>query len=179
MSNKKQLLPICIIVCLISFVFLMGCTSRIYVTPSPQKVNVATIEEFVIMNDITIINDQPSTELMTFGISVGRHFQGRLNEFTDAVVESLSTELKQRGLMIAENANKTIKVGVTDAEYSEVGFRYKCTILLRVTTDSEYATIIESDNFSPAHPDRVCGGAITLAIGELFNDKKFIEYLRE
>jgi hypothetical protein len=155
---------------------LTGCAYHI--PPKPQQVNSKNIQEFNSVKAFHIINNQPSKDELTIGTSLGRRFYSSLHEFSDAAVELLTSELTKRGMTSSIDATKVLKLSVLDAQLTERGFRWNCAVSMKMETDEGYTAEFKANNLTPSM-ERVCGGAITLAITKIMNDQKFINYLKE
>ncbi len=179
MGHVKNKFSYSFFVVFILSIVLSGCGGVFHISPKPQNVNSTRIGELNFTKTVNIINNQPSKDKFTIGTSIGRNYISELNDFTKAAVELLSAELSQRGMTISKEASKEIKLAVTGVELTERGFRWNCKVYLNVIAGKNYETALNAHNLSPAHQDRVCGGAITLVITELMNDKEFLDYLNE
>lgn len=174
--RPRAMLPYKLVFALIITFVLTSC-AKIHHLPVAQQVDPQNIQEFNIDKSFSVINNQPSRERLILGKFYLGSFYSSLFEFTDVAVASLNSELSQRGMTISDDAEKVLKLAVTDAQISEVGFRWKCAVSLDIETDEGYKASYVVNNLTPSNT-RVCGGAITMAITELLKDQKVISYLK-
>ena len=165
-------------------VFLVGllslsCTHHL--VPSLQRVNSTRIPDISTNQKIKLENAQDSTEKIVFFVHGGiRKWESNLNELTEKAIELLTIELKQRGAVISDEAEKVLKLAVIKAERIDhvEGYRRRARLTLQVETGDGYNKEFAVENLSPGHPDRVMGGAITLALTDMFNDQNILEYIK-
>ena len=105
-------------------------------------------------------------------------YEGNLNELTEKAIELLTVELKQRGAIISDEAEKVLKLAVKKAGIERGKYRKRVFLTLQVETGEGYNIEFPAQNLSPAKPNRAMGGAITLALTDMFNDQKILEYIK-
>ena len=159
---------------------LMGCSH--YLIPTPQVVNTARITEFTIDSNIKFVNLQ-SENTKIFAIkSTYKTYKGTLAEWTEKAIELLADELTKRGGSIDENGSKVLKLGVTEYKRVVGATRISHNINLHLEMGNGYKTNYYAQNKIAGiktSAERGFGGAITLAITDMFNDKEFVSYLKE
>jgi hypothetical protein len=92
----------------------------------------------------------------------------------------LKSEVQKRGGEISEDGFKVISLSVLSAhvETHSSGSGTRCTLTMHVETGDGYSTDISVVNNAGIGINRPAGGAITLAVTELLNDKNIIQYLK-
>jgi hypothetical protein len=156
-------------------ILVIGCTHHL--VPNAQRVNENRISDFTTTQRINIVNNQPSTEKVTF-LSGMNTYYGNLNEWTDEAVNLLKMELQQKGAAIDPGADKVIKLSIIEAKLIQGAIRLRCDLNLRVETGDGYTNEFFVQNLSGGDHARASGGAITLALTDMLNDKNIIEYLK-
>ncbi len=158
-------------------VALTGCKNH-HFPPIPQPVNPERIQKFKSTKMFVIINNQPSKDKLLIGKTFGHRFYSSLHEYSDAAVKLLARELKKRGMTSADDAAKVLKLSVSYAQLVDKNYRYYCSVSMTVETDEGY-NLDSKANHQSSSIQKVCGGAITVAITNILNDEKFINYLKE
>lgn len=173
--NNSSIFRLISTVSLFVFLLLLMSCSR-HLRPEMQRVNEQRVPEFSLNQEITIINMQPSTEEISIVAGMNT-YKVNLKELTDEAVKLLNLELQKRGASLSPDAEKVIKLSVTEAKFIPGGFRLGYDVNLHAETGDGYGANYYVENRSGGGVARASGGAITLAITELFNDEKIIGYL--
>ena len=171
----------------ISIIFILllgsvGCTYnyRPYSLPmKPGMVPDFTASKVV----VAIVNAQTSDELIKLRSYWGSSVVANLKEWTGIAVDLLRTELSKRGISVAEDAKKELKLTITQAKSFRKTYTYT-TLTLKVELGNGYIAKFQGENYSqsPLLHDamgRSSGGAITRAVAAMLNDRKIISYLKE
>jgi len=148
--------------------FCLSCTHHL--VPSLQRVNSTRIPDISTNQKIRLENTQSSTETILF------YSHGWIHEHK--VIELLRLELEQKGAILSDKAEKVLKLSVKKAGFDQGQFRKRAYLTLQVETGNGYNVEIPAQNLTPAVPDRAMGGAITLALTDMFNDQKILEYIK-
>jgi hypothetical protein len=157
---------------LILFAF-VGCTHRLVIKQYPMKEGM--VPNFAGLQPVNIINAQDSAEEVLIGqILVVHKYLANLQEWTDTAVKVLKSELHERNIATNIEAQKKIKLAITDVELSFAG----CTLNLKVETGDGYTRMFTGDNNSPWKINRACGGAVTRAVAAMLNDDTILAYLK-
>ena len=175
MKRSSIFQPISIVSFFMLLLLLMNCTHHL--VPDAQRINEERVPELALNKGITIINMQTSTEEVTFLSGVDT-YKGNLKEWTDEAVRLLKLELQKRGASLSPDAEKVIKLSVTEAKLVQGAIRLRCDLSLHVETADGYSADYYVENLSGGDHARASGGAITLALTEMFNDEKIINYLK-
>ena len=170
---KKSLL-------LILLAFLVGCTHNYSVKPFPIKPDL--IPDMNIKNSVHIVNAQDKGTNNVFYSKAGSKWVGDLGDWTENAAELLKFEMKKRNITISENANKVLKLTITEGKLDSEFAGIRCVVKLKVEAGNGYTQIFEGNhrNSSPfAEQARyhAGAGAVTKAVTDLLNDRKIIEYL--
>lgn len=170
---KKSLL-------LIVLAFLVGCTHNYSVKPFPIKPEL--VPEMNVNNSVRIVNAQDKETNNVFYSVGGSKWVGDLGEWTEQAAGLLKFEMKKRNINITEDANKILKLAITEGELDSEFSGIRCVVKLKVEAGNGYIQIYEGNhlNSSPfAEQARyhAGAGAVTRAVTDLLNDRKIIEYL--
>ncbi|OEU74241.1 MAG: hypothetical protein BA864_08970 [Desulfuromonadales bacterium C00003093] len=160
--------------------FLSSCGGTYLVVPTPQDVNPDRVVDIKLNNKIKIINIQQSKTNVPIGVLSFVNHEANLNEWTNKSIQLLKSELKKRGGIVSEDGLKVLSLSVLSAhvETRSMGSGTRCNLTIHVKAGDEYSTDISVVNNAGIGVDRPAGGAITLAITELLNDEKILNYLR-
>ena len=170
---KKSLL-------LIVLVFLVGCTHNYSVKPFPIKPEL--VPAMHVTDSVQILNVQSEGKNYVFRRAGSNKWIGDLGDWTENAVDLLKFELKKRNINITEDANKILKIAITEGKLSGEFGGSRCVVKLKVEAGNGYTQIYEGNhlNSSPfAQQARyhAGAGAVTRAVTDLLNDRKIIEYL--
>ena len=170
---KKSLLFI-VLACLV------GCTHNYSVKPFPIKPD--QIPDIKIKNPVHIVNDQDRGANVVFYSVGGSKWIGDLGDWTEQAAGLLKFEMTKRDITISENANKVLKLAITEGKLDSEFSGIRCVVKLKVTAGNGYTQIYEGNhrNSSPfAEQARyhAGAGAVTRAVTDLLNDRKIMDYL--
>ena len=163
-----------------SLTLLMGCSH--YLMPTPQVVNTNRITEFTIDSNIELINLQSENTKIFEIKTTYKTYKGTLAEWTEKAIELLSDELTKRGGSINENDPKILKLAVTEYKRVVGMSRISFNLKLHLEMGNGYKADYYAENKNApikSSGERGFGGAITLAITDMLNDKEFVSYLKE
>ena len=160
---------------LLLFISLFSCAQHI--VPKPQIVDESRVLRFEVNESIIIVNNQPSKEDKSlYGGSM--LIKGNWNEWTEKAVKLLKSELTKRGRTTNSPSKKMIKLAIENIELEAGAVLFSCELNLIVETGSGYKADYFVRNRTPHSLVRAGGGAITLAIIKMLNDKEIISYLQ-
>jgi len=163
---------------MIIFAVLTGCSKTILVNPELQYVNPPDrITNGSLKSKIDLINNQQSNKAKYFSDFTIHKLEGNMHEWTDQVVQLAKHELEQRGALVTENAVKKMYFSFEGTELELGSFVYICKGTLKVKTSSGYESKYSVSNRTPGTVNRACGGAITLSVIDLLNDKNIQLFL--
>ena len=169
--GSRKLLALLVI--LIGFA---GCTHRISVEQYPMKEGMVTA--FLGEGPVNVINAQDSTDEELIG-QLGFHkYLANLHEWTDVAIKVLETELHDRNIVTTTEAEKTLKLSITDVDFYQGAFSIRCKLDLKVETGDGETMEFTGDNNSPWTLYRACGGAVVRAVGAMLNHPNVLYYLR-
>ena len=162
------------------FAYLAGCTHNYSVKPFPIKPEL--LPELNIKKSVHITNVQNQGKNNVFKSGAGSKWIGDLGEWTGQAVDLLKFELNKKNVNITDDADKILKLAITEGKLSTEFSGIRCVVLLKVVAGNGYTQIYEGNhrNSSPfAEQARyhAGAGAITRAVTDLLNDRKIIEYL--
>lgn len=161
---------------LLLLVILAGCTHK-YV-PEEYPIKPGMVPEFKGNQEITIINAQGSSEEVLIGSQGFHKWYGDLQKWTSTAIGVLKTELANQGIPVSDNAEKKLKLAVTNVNIYFEFFTIRCVLNLKVETGDGYSREFKGDNASPATLYRACAGAVTRAVAAMLNDDTIIAYLK-
>jgi len=170
---KKSLL-------LIVLAYLVGCTHNFSVKPFPIKPDL--LPELNIKNSVHIVNAQNQGKNTVFKRGGGSKWIGDLGEWTGQAVDLLKFELNKQNVTITDDADKILKLAITEGKLSSEFSGIRCVVILKVEAGNGYTQKYEGNhrNSSPIAEQarRYAGaGAVTRAVTDLLNDREIIEYL--
>lgn len=165
-----------LLVLLLILIGFAGCTHRVSVEQYPMKEGMVT--SFLGEQPVHVINAQDSADEELIG-QLGFHkYLANLQEWTDIAIRVLETELHDRNIVTTTEAEKEIKLAITDVDFYQGAFSIRCKLDLKVETGDGDAKVFTGDNNSPWTLYRACGGAVVRAVGAMLNDPNILYYLR-
>lgn len=170
---KKSLL-------LVAIVCLVGCTHNFSVKPFPIKADL--LPKLNIEKSVQIVNAQDQGTKNVFYSVGGSKWIGDLGEWTDQAAGLLKFELNKQNVTITDDADKILKLAITEGKLVSEFSGIYCVVKLKVEAGNGYTQKYEGNhrNSSPiAEQARhyAGAGAVTRAVTDLLNDRKIIEYL--
>lgn len=172
MYCKKALLGVIVVI----FVF-AGCTHH-YV-PEADTFRLEDIHEFASKNSITLINMQGATEEMLYASSMGHDYFANLPAWTETAIEIAQRELSARGMHVAEDQSKSLKLSINTVKGSFRPLSMRVILTLSAETGDGYSGIYTGNNQSPANIYRAADGAVMRAVAEMLRDGRIIDYLMD
>jgi len=163
-----------------SFVLLLsGCSFTIPVYPEFQAVNPANRINKTFNHEVQLINDQKINEQKYFSDYSTHKVEGNMYLWTDQVIELTKYELEKRNGFVIKESEKKLYLSFNANEVEDRNFVVVCKGTLSVKTSSGYEKSYSVKNGVPAVSGipRACGGAITLSVIELLNDKNIHDFL--
>ena len=142
----------------------------------PERISLGTLPPGTA---VTLVNDQPDTEIRKLGSLGWHHWDASLSQLTDVVITQLSQELANRGAVIREGADKTLKIAVLDGKYTEGMWIMRTEMLVRYETGDGYMQKAEVANRTPE--GGVAYGynsAIAVVVINILNDPAIAGYLK-
>lgn len=154
-----------------------GCTYHL--VPSIRSIDPALVRDFKGDQAVCVLNISTATGETILGMNVGGDtFVGDLHKWTNTAVASLQLELQQRGFIMRDcgEGTKEIKLAISSVRFeAEMGNR--CYVALHLETghgySRDYVTCKSAFDYHKASD-----GAVTMAVTDILNDKKVIEYLQ-
>ena len=174
MFSRARILFIVIVM----LIGIIGCTHRY--TPKQYPLKPGMAPEFSGGHPISLINVQESTdEVLICKTEFNEKLFGNLQEWTDSVIGLLRSELEKRDIVPTEDADKQLRISVTQAKVETTVFTIRCFIYLKVETGDGYEKEIEinSGSFAGIY-ERACDGAVTRAVAAILNDDTILAYLK-
>lgn len=169
--NGPKFFVLCILVLAIT-----SCAKH-YVKPKAPAVNPDHVLAFTCEKTFKVINDQPSKEDKAVGRSGIGTFYVALHTFTEEAARLLTEELTKRGMRPAVDAEKVIRLAVTDIKIFD-RFSYNCILEMDVDINNDYRHSFKANNVSP-HGGKVWGGAITTMVTEVLNEDGFVDCIKK
>jgi hypothetical protein len=159
---------------LVVFCLLCYCGCASYYQPSGTY-PVDPIREFSSKASVTLINGQPSTELVFFA---GRRY-ANLNSWTDVALGIAERELRKRGLNVISDASKSLTMSIESAK-TEAGWSMINTeiVMSAKTSDGYSATFTGKDQSvligrALSQMDK----ALMRVVVEMLNDPQIVMFL--
>ena len=182
-----RILKHCSLMLVILF-FLGGCGPQIHhYIPRSSTFKFDSIDEFSSNHSISFVNSQTSSDDMTFATRGKHKFLCNLQKWTDTAIEITQRELKSRGMNVAPNAPKSLKLSIETAQGTLQGrlqgtvvfWDVRCEVYLKVETGEGYVNSYLGDNRSPWDLYRATDGAVMRAVAEMLRDKEIVAYLKK
>ena len=180
MTIEKRMLATVAVLFLLS-----ACTQNEQLVPNPSTFKLDTIPEFSSSNSISLVNDQPSTDNVLFMaksadlLVISVDLYTNLHAWTNAAIAITKRELTNRGMKVAEDESKELKLSILSANGTAGMWVHHGVTSLRAETGSGYVNTYIGDNRSPAGAFRAADGAVMRAVAEMLKDEKIVEYLAE
>ena len=165
-----------LLVLLLILIGFAGCTHRISVEQYPMKEGMVT--SFLGEQPVHVVNAQDSTDEELIGQMGFDKYVANLHEWSDTAIRVLETELHHRNIVTAVDAEKEIKLAITDVNFYQGGFSIRCKLDLKVETGDGDTMEFTGDNNSPWTLYRACGGAVVRAVAAMLNHPNVLYYLR-
>ena len=154
----------------------IGCGTQTF-TPIPVAVPQGSIIAFQVPGPILLTNAQPAT---TPHVQLGRFVFADLHSWTDAAIQLLEGELRNRGMPTGRSAEKELKLRIVEVDVSKgLGnvFVMRCTTQLQVGTgDGETREYVAVARSGISHM-KACNAAVTRAIVQALNDPAIRSYI--
>ncbi len=128
---------------------------------------------------ISLINDQPSIEKLEISQhGVGYTVYANLHVWTDQAIRGLKTTLQKKGVAVAEDAPKSLKIAVTKAVLSSAGsgWAFRCTVVFTVDTGDGQLITLGADDTSWKWMN-ACDGAMRKLLLTALNDERIQKFL--
>lgn len=164
-----------LLILLLILVGFAGCTHRVPVEQYPMKAGMVTAS--LGQGPVNVINAQESTGEELIG-QLGFHkYLANLHDWTDTAIKVLETELHDRNIMTTTEAEKELKLAITDVNLYQGAFAIRCKLDLKVETGDGDTIEFTGDNNSPWTLYRACGGAVVRAVAAMLNHPNILYYL--
>ncbi len=177
-TANKFLRPLAIILPLLA----VAC-GPLYYTPNPDTNPMEPIIEFQSAASVNLVNNQPSTEeRRVFGDdeSPGGAF-ANYNAWTDTAIAITNRELSKRGISIAENGDKSLKLAIFFVRTTSkiLTLEHETVVKMEVETGDGYAAEYVGNNksFYLLNYQRQTDGAVMRTVVAMLQDQKIIDYL--
>lgn len=165
-----------LLVVLVLGIFLAGCTY--HVVPAIHPVDPALVPDLKGGHAVCVVNISTATGKTILGIIGGDKYMGDLHKWTNTAVALLQLELQKRGFMMRDGGNdtKVIKLAVSSVRF-EADMVTSCYVTLHLETGNGYSRnyVTCKSAFSYHKASDV---SVTMAVTDILNDKKVIEYLQ-
>jgi len=148
--------------------------------PNPSLAH-GVVENVSFSSDITIINDQPSTEdhLIPFKKTVVNY-----NTFTQSIVDALTMELERNGIRIKDSSEKKIYIKVTNVDLQLRSPNFRAYIEAEVKSGKdhiEFFRVTRASYASPFNldtaPTKPLNAAFKDIVREIFENKHIQAYI--
>ena len=162
------------------FFLLVGCSNHI---PESESIEIAGLQNSGTQNSINIINDQKNdTEILIGNYGMGS-LRGDLQAWTDSAVRTLKGSIGKNGITTSDNAQKSIKIKVSEANVTTAGIPMvaslaRCKILLSAETGDGYSKTYEGIN-KALNPPWACDKAMASVMSSLLQDQAILAYLKK
>jgi hypothetical protein len=170
MINKKQSFGMLLVLLLT-----VGCTH--YYVPDADTFRLDDIHEFSSKNAITLENAQDATKEVLFASTMGHDNFANLSAWTATAIEITQRELSMRGMHVADNQSKKLKLSVNTVKGSFRPLSMRVILTLSAETGDGYVGTYTGNNQSPANINRAADGAVMRAVAEMLRDSKIVDFL--
>lgn len=136
-----------------------------------------TNKQFSIINAQTFMADSP------LGDAQGMGYLANYHKWTDQAIDVLRIELKKSGGDFSKKADKELMLSVVHANIVKAAWGSWCYLTLKVETGNGYSAEYKTKSKGsalrvPTGISVACGRAITLAVGNMLNDKAILTYIQ-
>ncbi len=170
-------------VILILFLFLTGCAIKHdYVwheyAIAPERISSQNI--FKEGQEIRIIKGKSNDSKIVLG-SVGAHrYYGSEQTLTDAIVDQLSKELRNRRIEIKNTAEKSLEITANRSKFEQGMWKMAATIEFTVKFgNGKTKSYTVRNSILSTFADRAYNGAVAWAVIEIINDPEVLTYINE
>lgn len=143
-------------------------------TPSPDRPFEAIAAEFTTSHAVALENAQPPGEEVVSG-----PWRIDYHAWTDVALVITQRELELRGMHIAADASRRLKLAIEFATTETGWVKITSTIRMRVETGDGYTAVFTGLNSSAmaANTRRQIDGALMRVVVAMLSDPKIVEYL--
>jgi len=160
----------------IALLLLAGCTHH-YI-PRTTTFDFEEIDEFLAKSTVSLINDQPFSDDVLF-MSRGTHdYYADFKAWTDQAVAIAQREITSRGMTVAADAPKSLKMAIVKAEGTSGFWQIYCETSLRVETGDGYVNEYVAKAGSPASLQRAVDGSVMRVVAAMLRDQNITRYLQ-
>ena len=165
-----------LLVLLLILVGFAGCTHMVPIEQYPMKEGMVTSS--LEGGPVDVINAQDLTGQELIGQFGFHKYFANMHDWTDTAIKVLETELHDRNVMTTTQAEKKLKLAITDANIFQGAFAIRCKLDLKVETGDGDTLEFTGDNNSPWTHYRACGGAVVRAVAAMLNHPNILYYLK-
>ena len=163
---------------LILLAYLGGC-AHTFVPTERDPFGPGTITtEFTSNNAISLQNNQPNAEAVTFFRSGMHYYLANRQECTQTAVAITKREITKRGMQVVENSPRSVKLSVVSLSTDMGYWSYDVVVHFVATAGNGYTNTYEGKgNGYVGGPHKAADVALSDAVAKMLSDPKIVEYL--
>lgn len=175
---KTKFIPILPIPLLLLLTLLISGCATTYKPGAPVP-KLTEIPDFPGGTRISLINAQPAVETMEISQpGTGYTVYANLHDWTDQAIRALERTLQKKGVAVAGDAQKTLKIAVTKATLSTAasGWTFRCTVVFTIDAGEGQPFTLGADDTSWKWFN-ACDGAIEKLVLVALHDERVLKAL--
>ncbi len=160
---------------------LVNCGGTTYVNASHTRHHVKEkILPLVAGKSVAIKNYYQSSEQVTiFDDSKSTQLLGDLQQYTDATISILESELSKRGVLISDSNYKTITLKISNVHATNKPFNKSTSLDITASMSNGKSTAISATYQTAGSSAQALDGAIIAAITQLLKSETFVNYINK
>jgi len=156
------------------FACFSSCSHHVVLRPYPMRED--RVPPLVVGPALRLENGSSAGELL-LGKYAGVHtYHADPVQWTDVVLENLSTELGKRGFSLDAGADRSLRVKLERAHLT-TGDGFRCSLTVAVRTHDGQEFSFTGDNYGPVDQNRACAGAAVRVVEAILNHRDLRAYL--
>lgn len=154
---------------------LIGCATTY--KPNAPVPKLTEIPDFRAGSRISLINAQPATDKVEISQpGTGYTVYANLHDWTDQAIQALDRTLKKKGVAVASDAGKSLKIAVTKVTLSPAasGWTFRCTVVFTIDAGDGPRFTLGADDTSWKWFN-ACNGAIEKLVLVALHDERVLK----
>jgi hypothetical protein len=163
---------------LILLAYVGGCAHTFVPTERDPFEPGAITTEFTSKNAVSLQNNQPTSEAVTFFRSGMHYYLADRQECTQVASAIMKREITKRGMQVVENNPRSVKLSVISLNTNMGYWSYDIVVHITATTGDGYTNDYEGGgNGYMGGPHKAADVALSDAVAKVLSDPKIVAYL--
>ena len=160
---------------------LLSCGGTVYVNASHTRHHVKEkVLPLVAGKSVTLVNYYTASEKVTiFEEKNSTRLMGDLQQYTDATLNILKSELTKRDVLVAEAHFKTITLKVSDVQATYKAFDKSTSLKLNARLGNGKSSTISASYRTGGSSAQALDGAIIAAVTQLLKSNTVVDYINK